>query len=153
MSVITIGRITAVNTDTVVVQCSRVEACGMCAQKNSCSVSTVSRVFSKEESITLPRPQSMVVEVNQLVAVKTKESTLIRAILLMFLVPLISAVLFALIGAGLDRENEEWHSISGLGIGAVLGFLSAGIWSRKFIGKPQYELAPVSSVACKNLSS
>ncbi len=151
MSIISIGRVTAINDDSVVVQCSRVEACGMCNQKNSCAVSTVSKVFSKEEYITLSKPKNITLELNQFVSVKAKEKTLIKTVLVLFLFPLLCAVLISLLGSYFDGEQEEWRSILGLAVGAIIGFFIASIWSKRFIGNPQYILEPVSSsISCKN---
>ncbi len=147
MGVVTIGLVSDLAKHQVTVKCHRREACGSCAQKDDCAVSTVSGLLSKEVILVLPRPSDMKLTLGQLVGVEVQEHVLLKSIVTLLLFPLIFLLLGLFLGAGFDDSGEAFAML-GAAVGLGTGLLFGRICSIYLVGKPSYRLVPYELIAC-----
>ncbi|MBS98387.1 MAG: hypothetical protein CMI01_06885 [Oceanospirillaceae bacterium] len=106
------------------VEASRQSACGSCSSKKSCGQGALSDWMSGSSvELTVLNPTGLLPKVGERVVVGLEEGSLIRASLLVYLLPLVTLVLFAVIARGLG-SSENIQILAGL-IGLAAGFVGA----------------------------
>lgn len=101
--------VSAVDTAGVKVAAARSSACAQCASKSNCSQGILSEWGQgKTVEIEVQNPDKLTVEPGQQVMIGLNEGSLIRASLLLYLLPLALLIVGALLGAAL----AEWQQIT-----------------------------------------
>lgn len=127
--------VSAVNASGVRVAAARNSACAQCSSKSNCSQGVLSEWGKgKTVEIEVDNPDALIVAIGQSVIIGLEEGGLVRASLLLYLLPLALLIVGALLGSALGWA--EWQQVL-LSLGLMLsGFglarrLSAGRMSGK----------------------
>jgi sigma-E factor negative regulatory protein RseC len=105
------------------VESAQNSACGGCLQKASCATSAIGSVLKKK---SVPVDCDMQLKIGDQVTVAIDENLLLRASLLLYLLPLIALFAGAAIADGLLADNAPYADLWLAG-SAVLSFL-ASLW-------------------------
>lgn len=124
-----IATVSAVYEDQVEVVCFSKSACGQCKQNSHCGTGIVSKALPARDHRFVIRTD-LTLTVNQQVRIGIPEHSLLRSVLLVYLLPLLlvmSGALLASIGLGLG----DGGTILGAAIGGTLGFMLASRWANR----------------------
>lgn len=101
--------------------------CSTCSAQENCGTSSVAKAFSERKNLVTVLSNKSV-EVGQVVKLGLAESAVLSASLLLYLIPLISAIVFAVVADQTRTKmgiDSELISIVALVFGGYLGFLYA----------------------------
>lgn len=122
-----IATVLDVESDRVLVEVQRRTACGSCESKDGCGTSALAGWFSRRVS-RLPLRTTLPLRVGDAVVIGLEEAALLRASLLLYLLPILALVAGALGGAALaGSDGGEWLGVAG----GVSGF-AAGLALARF---------------------
>ncbi|MDA0423652.1 SoxR reducing system RseC family protein [Stutzerimonas frequens] len=117
-----IAVVSAVEADSVRVTAARTSACAQCASKSNCSQGVLSQWGQgKTVEIEILNPDALPVRPGQQVMIGLEEDSLVRASLLVYLLPLALLVVGALLGAAL--ELMEWQQVVLAMLSMAVGFV------------------------------
>ncbi|MBV0933547.1 SoxR reducing system RseC family protein [Marinobacterium weihaiense] len=120
--------VSAIGHDGVRVIAARNSACAQCASKSNCATGVLSEWREgKTVEIDVDNPDAILVSPGQQVMIGLEEGSLMRASLLLYLLPLALLILGALVGSGFAWP--EWQQVL-LSLGLMMiGFIMARRWS------------------------
>lgn len=102
--------VSAVGSDGIRVTAARTSACAQCASKSNCSQGVLSQWGQgKTVEIDVANPAALSVLPGQQVVIGLEEGSLVRASLLLYLLPLVLLIVGALLGSAL--EMVEWQQV------------------------------------------
>ncbi len=122
-------RVSRIEQGEIWIEANRQSACASCSSKQSCGQGTLSE-WGSGNSVQLPvtNPTGLHPDVGQQVVVGLEEASLVKASLMIYLVPLLALVVLALVARALDA-SEGWQVLAG-GVGLALGFLLVRVFSK-----------------------
>ncbi|AWF82118.1 positive regulator for alginate biosynthesis MucC [Microbulbifer sp. A4B17] len=131
------GRVVAIESDAIWVETTQSSACNGCSTKSSCGTGLLGDLFSSSTRIkvALNGFPSDKIHLDDIAVIGITENALTSSALLVYLVPLVSLVLAALIG---DSLFAELGAVIGALIGLVVGALGVRWYSRYQSGNPTY---------------
>jgi sigma-E factor negative regulatory protein RseC len=115
------------------IETQRKSACGQCAANKACGTSVLSKLFGSKTSQMKAINQAQAIE-GDTVVVGLKESALVTGSVIVYMLPIISMLFFAIIGKVLA---QQWLlPIEPMSIFfAVIGLVLAGIWIRIYTAR------------------
>jgi len=134
------ARISEIEGDYAWVEVERRSACGSCAVKSGCGTSTLSSVLGRRISRIKVR-NSIAAGLGDSVVVGIPDSALLQGSLAVYAAPLLSMLLFAVLGEQL-MNNSQWGEISSIfgGLfGLSLGFFWLRYYSRRILKTPHHQ--------------
>ncbi|BBL99964.1 SoxR reducing system RseC family protein [Microbulbifer sp. GL-2] len=131
------GRIVAIETDAVWVETTQRSACNGCEAKSGCGTGLLGDFFSSSTRVRavlngLPADK---ISLNDIAVIGIAENALTSSTLLVYMVPLISLVLVALLG---DHLFAEIGAVTGALLGLLTGALGVRWYSRRQSTNPTY---------------
>lgn len=108
------------------VETSPQAACLACNQRKQCTVNTFENVFLSQR-IPLQLPNDIAAQPGDWIILGIQESLLLKSVALLYLLPVICMVIFALIGQWLEFKDF------GVILSALLGLGMGGLMSRFFL--------------------
>lgn len=116
--------VTAVGPEGVRVEAARTSACAQCASKSNCSQGVLSD-WGGAKTVEIPvlNPAALSVLPGQQVMIGLEEGSLVRASLLLYLLPLALLILGALLGSALSLP--DWQQVALALLSMTLGFVLA----------------------------
>ena len=116
--------------DYAVVETQRKSSCGSCSMNKACGTGVLAKVF-KDKVAHLRVKNTIEARVGEEVIVGVEESAMVRGSLLVYMLPLLMLILFALLGEEVARQLLI-ESVELMSIGfAVLGLFIALWWVRR----------------------
>ena len=117
-----VGTVREVDGDSILVEVQRQSACGSCASEGGCGTSVLGTWFARGKSRVRVR-SSLSLSAGEAVVVGLEETALLRASLLLYLLPILALLGGAVAGTGLaGAGGGDWPGIAG----GLLGF-AAGL--------------------------
>lgn len=102
--------VSAVGPEGVRVAAARTSACAQCASKSNCSQGVLSQWGQgKTVEIDVQNPDALSVQPGQQVVIGLEEGSLVRASLLLYLLPLVMLIIGALLGSAMGMI--EWQQV------------------------------------------
>ncbi|WNZ55065.1 SoxR reducing system RseC family protein [Microbulbifer sp. MKSA007] len=131
------GRVVAIEADAIWVETTQSSACNGCSTKSSCGTGLLGDLFSSSTRVKVALNGFSVdkIHLDDVAVIGITENALTSSALLVYLVPLMSLVLVALIG---DSLFAEPGAVIGALIGLVLGALGVRWYSRSQSQNPTY---------------
>ncbi|WP_413662750.1 SoxR reducing system RseC family protein [Microbulbifer sp. CNSA002] len=131
------GRVVAIESDAIWVETTQSSACNGCSTKSSCGTGLLGDLFSSSTrvKVALNGFSADKIHLNDVAVIGITENALTSSALLVYLVPLMSLVLVALIG---DSLFAEAGAVIGALIGLVFGALGVRWYSRSQSQNPTY---------------
>ncbi|WP_444925500.1 SoxR reducing system RseC family protein [Microbulbifer sp. ZKSA004] len=131
------GRVVAIESDAIWVETTQSSACNGCSTKSSCGTGLLGDLFSSSTrvKVALNGFSADKIHLDDVAVIGITENALTSSALLVYLVPLMSLVLVALIG---DSLFAEPGAVIGALIGLVLGALGVRWYSRSQSQNPTY---------------
>jgi len=124
------ARIISCSDDYAVVETQRKTSCGACSMNKACGTGVLAKVF-KDKVAQLKVKNTIQAKVGEEVIVGVEESAMLRGSFLVYMLPLLMLILFALLGEEIARQlligHVELVSISF----ALLGLFVALWWVRR----------------------
>lgn len=118
------------NADQVLIEVRRQSACGECSVKSGCGTSVLANLFGKK-GIRLCLKNTIDVKSGNDVVIGIAEAGLLKISFLVYMLPLIGMIIFALLGAELftqlQANNKELMTV----FSAITGFVVSGILVRR----------------------
>ncbi|MEY3219990.1 MAG: hypothetical protein RIT27_1347 [Pseudomonadota bacterium] len=98
-------------------------ACGSCQQRKRCSATTFENAFTNQKK-PLPLVNSIKAQTGDWIIVGINETDLLRSTALLYLLPIISMILFSVIGnlIELNEISIVLSALIGLGIGGIASY-------------------------------
>lgn len=124
------SRVIAVKEGQAFVSALRQSSCGHCSARSGCGTSVLSRYVGRR-SMEMWVDDPVGVAVNDEVVIQMHEAGLLKASFLLYLMPLLLFIGFALVGEQLS-QNLGLTTESLVIIFALLGLVSAYAWLRRF---------------------
>jgi len=112
------------------VKTQRQSACNACELQSSCGQSLISKMASGH-GIEMSVENRLSAQSGDVVLLAIPEEGLMKASVIMFLIPLLAMVVFALVAKSFFVLSDPWVALVGL-VGLLVGFLWARIFSRRF---------------------
>ncbi|WHI46291.1 SoxR reducing system RseC family protein [Microbulbifer sp. EKSA008] len=131
------GRVVAIESDAIWVETTQSSACNGCSTKSSCGTGLLGDLFSSSTrvKVALNGFSADKIHLDDVAVIGITENALTSSALLVYLVPLMSLVLVALIG---DSLFAEPGAVIGALIGLVFGALGVRWYSRSQSQNPTY---------------
>ncbi|WP_445361403.1 SoxR reducing system RseC family protein [Microbulbifer sp. EKSA005] len=131
------GRVVAIESDAIWVETTQSSACNGCSTKSSCGTGLLGDLFSSSTrvKVALNGFSADKIHLNDVAVIGITENALTSSALLVYLVPLMSLVLVALIG---DSLFAEPGAVIGALIGLVFSALGVRWYSRSQSQNPTY---------------
>ncbi|WP_444914323.1 SoxR reducing system RseC family protein [Microbulbifer sp. TRSA007] len=131
------GRVVAIESDAIWVETAQSSACNGCSTKSSCGTGLLGDLFSSSTrvKVALNGFSADKIHLDDVAVIGITENALTSSALLVYLVPLMSLVLVALIG---DSLFAEPGAVIGALIGLVFGALGVRWYSRSQSQNPTY---------------
>lgn len=131
------GRIVAIEPDAVWVETTQRSACNGCEAKSGCGTGLLGDFFSSSTRVRavlngLPADK---ISLNDIAVIGLAENALTSSTLLVYMVPLVSLVLVALLG---DHLFAEIGAVTGALLGLLTGALGVRWYSRRQSTNPTY---------------
>ena len=107
----------------------RSEACGACAAKGACQA-----LGGRTKDFFLELDNPIGAQVGDTVRITVSEAAVVRASAILYLLPAVSLILFALLGNALATRfgvSSDVASVSGAALGLGIGFLATWVTSKK----------------------
>jgi sigma-E factor negative regulatory protein RseC len=121
-----VGTVREVDGQRVLVEVERRSACGGCESTGNCGVSALGGWFSRGTS-RLRLRTSLPIRAGEAVVIGLEESALLRASLLLYLLPIVALIAGAVGGTVLGGSRGDWPAIAG----GLLGFAAGLAVSRR----------------------
>lgn len=123
------------------IETERKTACGQCAVNKACGTSVLSSMFGKKTSQMQAINKVHAAE-GDAVVVGLQESALILASFIVYLLPIVSLIIFAMIGKVLAQQWLLPVEVMSIAF-AIVGLLLAGFWvrlySKRIKSSPRYQ--------------
>ena len=120
------AQIISVDRDRVWVSVNRQSACASCSASKGCGQKKIiDWLPAKQIEVEISNPQSLVVRPGQIAWVGLKDGALVRASLLVYILPLLTMISFALVANFL--EISEPFQIFGTMLGLTIGFVATRV--------------------------
>ncbi|WP_444931761.1 SoxR reducing system RseC family protein [Microbulbifer sp. SSSA002] len=131
------GRVVAIESDAIWVEATQSSACSGCSTKSSCGTGLLGDLFSSSTRVrvALNGFPADKIHLNDTAVIGITENALTSSALLVYLLPLMSLVLAALIG---DLLFAEPGAVVGALLGLVAGALGVRWYSGYQSGNPTY---------------
>jgi sigma-E factor negative regulatory protein RseC len=117
-----LARVVTATPEAAVLEAQARSACGPCAQAETCGVSSLAEVFGRRP-VRFRLPNDFDARTGEWVVVAVPQTTVLRASLYVYVLPVLGLLAFALIGAGAGDA-----AAAGMGAGGLVAGLSAGRW-------------------------
>jgi sigma-E factor negative regulatory protein RseC len=136
-----LGTVVAIEERSLWVETSRQTACGSCSAQKGCGTSLLAKLFPNRQHFVrvLARAEQISsLQVGQEVSIEVSDSLIVKASLIMYLVPIALLLIGAAIG---DTKGDDGYAI----LGAVIG-ITAGLTLVRFhawTGRNNPDLHPV----------
>ena len=118
------------------VKCQSQSACGQCAAKNSCGISSLSELNGKRGEHIFNVETLMPLREGQIVEIGLEEKSMLLSALLMYIVPLLTLVLSTLISDYISH-NEILRTIL-IFFSTAISFIVVKIYSRNLAQKTEF---------------
>lgn len=135
-----IGKIIAAEEDTVWVQTQSKTGCSSCKVSSTCGSGIVNKAFSHKVFVT-PLKNTLNAHINDEVEVGIPEDLVLKASLVVYLLPLVCLLLALALSSLLLPNLSEQGSILSAVIGLAIGFVGVRWFSRR--KSQQQQLEPV----------
>ena len=122
-----IATVSAVYDGQVEVVCFSKSACGACKQNSHCGTGIVSKALPARDHRFVIATE-LALTVNQQVRISIPEHSLLRSVLLVYLLPLLLVMAGALL-ASVGLSMGDGGTILGAALGGCLGFVLASRWA------------------------
>ncbi len=124
------GRVSKLDGSWAWIETMQMSACTSCSAKKGCGQSALGSVFSgKRHLVKVSVPDAMSdIAVNDKVELAIDELVMLRSSVMVYLLPLLSMVIGALIFSHLYATDDDWAAI----LGALVGFSGACFALRRF---------------------
>jgi sigma-E factor negative regulatory protein RseC len=138
------ARVVAVDRQGVWVETQRRSTCGQCVANNSCGTALLSKVLGvRRTRVRVLNPDAMAVTPGDDVVIGIEEQALTRGSLAIYLLPLLSLFIFALLGETLARQmsialGDLVSIVFGIA-GLMLGLFWVRRFSRNISHDPRYQ--------------
>lgn len=118
-----VGTVRAVEGDAILVEVQRRSACGSCDSQAGCGTSALGKWFSRGSSRVRLR-SDLRLGAGDVVVLGLDEAALLRAALLLYLLPILALLGGAAVGAALGGAGGDWLGVAGgvVGLAAGLAF-------------------------------
>jgi sigma-E factor negative regulatory protein RseC len=134
------GVVVKLGADGAYVETSRASSCGTCSSQQSCGTTSLSQLLgSKSRPFRVLNPIGAAV--GERVVIGLEESALLRSTLLSYVLPLALLMAGALLGSQVAPAGaaKDLYSVSGAGIGLVLGFAALKWVAARTGGQRQFQ--------------
>lgn len=138
------ARVIALEEKGVWVETERRSACGQCSVNNSCGTALLGKILGiKRNKVFILNPEAKTVSVGDQVIIGISEQALTRGSLAIYIMPLFSLFIFALLGEILAEQlsiagSDLMTSLFGV-VGLFFGFLWVRLFSRSVSTDPDYQ--------------
>lgn len=135
-----LAKIESVGSKTLTVICQQQSSCHACAARNTCSSAIFSKVMpsrTHQFQVVLPENNQIEFKPGDWIEIGLEEESLVKGALLLYVMPLISMLIFAFIG--LYVTGTEGGSILFSLLGLVSGLFIARFQSKKMVVKASYK--------------
>ncbi len=129
-------RVTVTASDGTFAQVStqRVSSCGSCAARGACGTSALARLLgSRRTSVRVLNPIGA--RPGDEVVIGLQESVLTRTSFAFYMIPLLSLILFAILGKWLAGELQFDSTEPGAILGGLFGLAAGMVWLRGYAGR------------------
>ncbi|VAX09321.1 hypothetical protein MNBD_GAMMA25-2380 [hydrothermal vent metagenome] len=113
------------------VEAQRKSACGQCGVNKACGTGTIAKIWG-QKSTQMKAINKAQAHEGETVLIGLQESALVQGSLVVYLLPIVSLILFAIFG---EYMAEQWQlasaEITSI-VFAIIGFLLAGIFVKLF---------------------
>ncbi len=113
------------------VEAQRKSACGQCGVNKACGTGTIAKIWSRKTTQMKAINKAQAHE-GETVLIGLQESALVQGSLIIYLLPIVSLVLFAIFG---EQMAEQWQLASAEAtsiVFGIIGFVLAGILIKIF---------------------
>ncbi len=113
------------------VEAQRKSACGQCGVNKACGTGTIAKIWSRKTT-QMKAINKAQAHVGETVLIGLQESALVQGSLIIYLLPIVSLVLFAIFG---EQMAEQWQLASAEAtsiVFGIIGFVLAGILIKIF---------------------
>ncbi|WP_455223503.1 SoxR reducing system RseC family protein [Kaarinaea lacus] len=137
-------RATVVSVDgkTVWVEVKRQSTCGQCAANKGCGSAALQKVLGNKRNI-FQVTGDLSVKVGDEVVIGINENAIVKGSLLVYALPILFIIVFALIGETIASRtlslDSDFVSLLGAAFGLVVSVLGLRWHSRKSTNQPQYQ--------------
>lgn len=124
----------------ITVSCQQQSSCKSCAARSSCGSGILSNVMpSRKHQFQVQRPRDLSIQpkVGDWVEIGLQEESLIKGALLLYVMPLISMLIFAIVGNSITQSEGGAIIFAVLGLSS--GLLAARYQSKKMVDKTSYQ--------------
>jgi sigma-E factor negative regulatory protein RseC len=115
-----VGTVREVDGDVMLVEVRRRSACGTCDSQGGCGTAVLGRWFSRGTSRVQVR-SALPLHAGEEVVVGLEETALLRASLLLYLLPVVAMIAGAVAGTTLGAARGDWPGIAGGLLGLLAG--------------------------------
>ncbi|WP_455200302.1 SoxR reducing system RseC family protein [Kaarinaea lacus] len=134
--------VVAVENDTILVEVQRQSACGQCAANKGCGTGVLQKVIGNKRNIFRVIGE-LPVKVGDNVIVGINENALVRGSLIIYAVPVVFIILFALLGETIAPQsmsiNADYASMTGALVGLAVSILGLRWYNRKIRKNADYQ--------------
>jgi len=149
------GAVIAVNGEIAWVETQRASVCQVCSAKKACGSAVLSKVLGVKRT-RVKAINKMQAKVGDQVTLGLNENALVKGAFLLYAVPLIALIVFAVIGDGLGRYLHLGENDILAVLFAGIGFFLSVFWLRRYAKKlscrEQYQPVIVSITKDINVS-
>lgn len=137
-------RATVVSVDdkAIWVEVKRQSTCGQCAANKGCGSAALQKVLGNKRNI-FRVTGDLIVKVGDEVVIGINENAIVKGSLLVYALPILSIIIFALIGETIGSRtlslDSDFMSLLGAAFGLVASVLGLRWHSRKSANQPQYQ--------------
>ena len=144
------AKVIAIDNDQVLLEAQSQSSCNACAARQGCGTSVLSKWVGRKFT-RFKAPNTVNARVGEVVVVGLAEDALLKGSLLVYLLPLIGMIIFALVADSLIAAETASRDLLVV-LAAVLGFFVASFVSRVVLssGALMGKLAPV--IVRKNIA-
>lgn len=135
-----LAQIERLDANYIIVSCQQQSSCKACAARSSCGTGVLSNVMpSRKHEFQVARPTSLTpqAKIGDWIEIGLEEESLIKGALLLYVMPLISMLIFAIVGLWLT-DSETGSIIFSL-LGLSSGLLVARHQSKSMVDKSSYK--------------
>jgi sigma-E factor negative regulatory protein RseC len=137
-----IGTVVAIEEHSLWVETSRQTACGSCSAQKGCGTSLLAKLFPNRQHfvrVLAQADQISILQVGQDVTIEVSDSLIVKASLIMYLVPIALLLVGAVIGD--TKGGSDGYAILGGAIGLSMGLVLVRLHA--WTGRNNPDLHPV----------